>query len=119
MALEVTDNSFKEQVLNSDKPVLVDFWAEWCGPCRTVGPIIEELSSDYEGKAIVSKVDVKKLKGDERGYGCLMQGIPSILFEPLFIKNDNHLRFILYENGLVMVGNALAESIIEWTKQTT
>ena len=51
MALEITDANFEEVVLKSSQPVLVDFWAEWCGPCRMLGPIIEELSSDYDGKA--------------------------------------------------------------------
>ena len=58
MALEITDATFEEVVLKSSKPVLVDFWAAWCGPCRMVGPIIEEVSKDYDGKAVVGKVDV-------------------------------------------------------------
>ncbi len=55
MALEITDATFDEVVLKSSQPVLVDFWAEWCGPCRMVGPIIDELSNEYEGKPLLEK----------------------------------------------------------------
>lgn len=58
MALEITDATFDEVVLKSNKPVVVDFWAAWCGPCRMVGPIIDEVGREYEGKAVVGKVDV-------------------------------------------------------------
>lgn len=77
MALEITDSSFKETVLNSDKPVLVDFWAVWCGPCRTLGPIIEDVAKDFEGKAVVGKVDVDNNQDVSMQYG--IRNIPTVL----------------------------------------
>lgn len=77
MALEITDATFEEQVLNSDIPVLVDFWAAWCGPCRMVGPVIEEIAGEYEGKAIVGKVDVDANQEFAAKYG--VRNIPTVL----------------------------------------
>lgn len=77
MAQEITDATFEEVVLNSDKPVVVDFWAAWCGPCRMVGPIIDELASEYEGKAIIGKVDVDSHQQYAAQYG--VRNIPTVL----------------------------------------
>ena len=77
MALEITDATFEEVVLKSDKPVLVDFWAAWCGPCRMVAPIIDELTTEFEGKAIIGKVDVDANQEFAAKYG--VRNIPTVL----------------------------------------
>ena len=77
MALELNDSIFEEKVLKSDKPVLVDFRAEWCGPCRMVGPIIDELSKDFEGKAVIGKIDVDANQEFAAKYG--VRNIPTVL----------------------------------------
>ena len=77
MALQITDASFEEAVLKSDKPVLVDFGADWCGPCRTLGPIIEELATEYEGRAVIGKVDVDNNQEFTAKYG--VRNIPTVL----------------------------------------
>lgn len=77
MALKVTDATL-EEVLNSGKPVVLDFWAEWCGPCRMVGPIIDELAQEYEGKVVIGKVDTEE--NDETTSKFGIRNIPTILF---------------------------------------
>jgi len=78
MALEITDANFDELVLKSDKPVIVDFWAVWCGPCRMVGPIVNEIGEDYKDTIVVGKVDVDNNPGVAAKYG--IRNIPTILF---------------------------------------
>ncbi|TAL58665.1 MAG: thioredoxin [Bacteroidetes bacterium] len=78
MALELTDANFDEVVLKSDKPVLVDFWAEWCGPCRMVGPVVEELAKEYDGKAVIGKLNVDFNPGVAMKFG--IRNIPTLLF---------------------------------------
>ena len=77
MALEITDSNFKEVVLNSEKPVLVDFWATWCGPCRMIAPIVEELHEELEGKAVIGKVDVDSNSESSANYG--VRNIPTLI----------------------------------------
>jgi thioredoxin len=78
MALEITDGNFEEVVMKADKPVVIDFWAEWCGPCRMITPIIAEMSAEYEGKAIIGKVDVDSNPGISAKFG--IRNIPTVLF---------------------------------------
>jgi thioredoxin 1 len=78
MVIDVNDSNFEEIVLKSDKPVLVDFWAEWCGPCRMIAPIVKELADDYDGKAIMVKVDVDASPQTATNFS--IRNIPTILF---------------------------------------
>ena len=101
--IELTDDNFDTEVLKSDLPVLVDFWAEWCGPCKMITPIIEEISSDYAGKVKVGKVNIDYNQQVAMTYG--IRGIPALLvFKSGSVANQivgavpkNHITQILDE----------------------
>ena len=76
--LEVTDENFDDEIMNSDTPAVVDFWAEWCGPCKMVAPVIEELAKDYQGKIKVAKMDVDQNRTTPTRFG--VRNIPTLIF---------------------------------------
>lgn len=86
---DITDATFQQQVLQSDKPVLVDFWAPWCGPCKVVGPIVEDLAKEYNGKLNVVKVNVDENPNSSGTYGIM--SIPTLLF----FKNGQPLKSVI------------------------
>ena len=99
MAVEITDSNFKEVVLDSDKAVLVDFWATWCGPCRMIAPVIDELHAELEGRAVIGKVDVDSNSETSANYG--VRNIPTLL---------------IFKNGEVvdkLVGSVPKDQILE------
>lgn len=78
MAVEFTESNFEELALKSDKPVMIDFWAEWCGPCRMVDPIVKEMAAEYEGRALIGKVNVDTNPDISMRFG--IRNIPTIIF---------------------------------------
>ena len=78
MALIVNDSNFEENVLKSELPVMIDFWAEWCAPCRAIAPYVEQIATEYEGKAVVGKVNIEQSPDVANNFG--IRNIPTILF---------------------------------------
>ena len=75
--LHVTDGSFEEQVIKSDVPVLVDYWAEWCGPCKVIAPVLEEIADEYDGRMKICKLDIDENEATPPKYG--IRGIPTLM----------------------------------------
>jgi thioredoxin 1 len=89
MALEITSENFETAVVNSGKVSMVDFWAEWCGPCRFISPLIEELATEYEGKAVIGKVNVDNER--EIAAQFKVTGIPTIIYIKDGVEVDRHV----------------------------
>lgn len=103
-ALHINDNEFEEKVLKSSTPILVDFWAEWCGPCRQIAPVLDEIAKDRAGKITVAKVNIDKNPGTPQKYG--VRGIPTL---------------IIFKNGQpasTKVGSLPKSKLLEWVDST-
>ena len=75
--IHVTDATFEDDVLNSEKPIIVDYWAEWCGPCKAIAPVLEEIAEEYSGKLVVAKMDVDQNQETPQKYA--VRGIPTLM----------------------------------------
>ena len=101
--VEVTDASFEDEVLKSDIPVLIDFWAEWCGPCKVLSPIIDEVSKDYEGRIKFAKLNIDENPNNTQKFG--IRGIPTML-----LFKDGELK-------ATKVGATTKSNIVSWIKE--
>jgi len=103
--LEITEDDFEEVVLKSETPVLVDFWAEWCGPCKIIAPVVEELANDYEGRIVVGKVDVDSASEVAGKYG--IRSIPSLLI----FKDGEVVETIVGAQGKSAIAKKIDEAL--------
>jgi thioredoxin 1 len=102
--IEVTDETFESDVLHAAKPILVDFWAEWCGPCKMIAPIVEEIAEEYKDNLHVAKLDVDSNRSIPQKYG--IQGIPTLI---LFHNGDEKTRVVGFRTK-----QALAEELLPY-----
>jgi thioredoxin 1 len=100
---DVTDDTFESKVLRAAKPTLVDFWAEWCGPCKMIEPIVEALAEEYDGKISVARMDVDENRQTPGHYG--IQGIPTLI---LFKNGEEETRFVGYRPKEALVEELLS-----------
>ncbi|MDR1847525.1 MAG: thioredoxin [Bacteroidales bacterium] len=105
MALAITDASFDEVVMKAEKLVLIDFWAEWCGPCRSISPIIDELAAEYDGKAIIGKVDVDANNEITSRFG--IRSIPTLIF----VKNGQVVEKLVGANPKQKIVEAIEKNL--------
>jgi thioredoxin 1 len=105
MELAVNDTNFDDVVLKSDKPVMVDFWAEWCGPCRMIAPAVEEISKEYEGRVVVVKCDVDDSPGVSSRFG--IRNIPTVLFFKDGKVADKQVGAVPKSNFITKINNLL------------
>ena len=103
-AFEVTDDTFDSKVLRAAKPTLVDFWAEWCGPCKMIGPAVEALAEEYDGRMSVARMDVDSNRQTPGNYG--IQGIPTLI---LFKHGEEAMRIVGFRPK-----EALAEELLSY-----
>ena len=103
--IEITDDNFENEVINSDLPVLIDFWAVWCGPCKMVAPVLEQLSKEYEGKVNIYKIDTEKEQ--ELAAAFQIRSIPSILFCPKGEKPQMSMGALPKESFVEAIENVL------------
>ena len=103
LVLNVTDDSFETEVLKSDKPVLIDFWAEWCGPCKVLGPIIDDVAPEFEGKVRFTKINIDENPNTAPKYG--IRGIPTML-----LFKDGELK-------ATKVGSTTKSNILAWISE--